>query len=96
MRAGGRDRRFIRMPRGRTDLGDDILRYTVQCALPDGLHVPVGGGRAELCGSVIEQNAEEGMAWVRFYGSDARTRSARPGARVAERLTDRLPCGRAG
>jgi Protein of unknown function (DUF4242) len=75
MRVGARDRRFVGMPRGRTDLGDDIPRYVVQRALPDGLQVPVCGDGAELCGSVTEQNAAKPVAWVRSYVRDARTRS---------------------
>ena len=75
MRAGARDRRFVGMPRGRTDLGDDIPRYPVQRALPDRLQVPVAGDAAELCASVIKQHAEKAMAWVRSYVSDARRSS---------------------
>jgi Protein of unknown function (DUF4242) len=50
-------------------------RYMVQRTFPDGLHIPVNGQGAELCGGVIERNAEEGVTWVHSYVSDDKTRS---------------------
>jgi hypothetical protein len=60
------------MPRP-TDLEDDMPRYMVQRTFPDGLHIPVNGEGAELCGDVIERNAEEGVTWVHSYVSDDKT-----------------------
>ena len=48
-------------------------RYMVQRTFPDGLHIPVNGEGAELCGGVIERNAEEGVTWVHSYVSDDKT-----------------------
>jgi hypothetical protein len=66
MRAAASDRRFIGMPRSQPTLEDDMPRYMVQRTFPDGLHIPVNGEGAELCGGVIERNA---------YVSDDKTRS---------------------
>jgi hypothetical protein len=75
MRAAASDRRFIGMPRSQPTLEDDMPRYMVQRTFPDGLHIPVNGEGAELCGGVIERNAEEGVTWVHSYVSDDKTRS---------------------
>ena len=45
-------------------------RYIVQRTFPDGLQIPVTNGGAQLCQSVIEQNAEEGVTWVHSYVSE--------------------------
>jgi hypothetical protein len=73
MRAAARDRRFVGMPRSQPTLEDDMPRYMVQRTFPDGLHIPVNGEGAELCGGVIERNAEEGVTWVHSYVSDDKT-----------------------
>ena len=49
-------------------------RYVVQRTFPDGLRIPVGNGGPELCQTVVERNAEEGVTWVHSYVSaDKRT-----------------------
>jgi len=49
-------------------------RYMVQRTFPEGLHIPVAGGGAAVCSSVVERNAEEGVTWVHSYVSaDKRT-----------------------
>jgi hypothetical protein len=49
-------------------------RYVVQRTFPDGLQIPVGKGGSELCQTVVEHNAEEGVTWVHSYVSaDNRT-----------------------
>ena len=49
-------------------------RYMVERTFPDGLQIPVGNGGAELCQTVVERNAEEGVTWVHSYVSaDKRT-----------------------
>lgn len=49
-------------------------RYMVQRTFPEGLHIPIENGGAELCGGVVERNAEEGVTWVHSYVSaDKRT-----------------------
>jgi hypothetical protein len=44
-------------------------RYVVQRTFPEGLHIPVGNGRVEVCRAVVERNAEEGVTWVHSYVS---------------------------
>lgn len=49
-------------------------RYVVQRTFPDGLQIHAANGGSELCATVIEQNAEEGVTWVHSYVSaDKRT-----------------------
>jgi Protein of unknown function (DUF4242) len=44
-------------------------RYMVQRTFPDGLEIPVTEGGAEICRTVVERNAEEGVTWVHSYVS---------------------------
>jgi len=44
-------------------------RYIVQRTFRDGLQIPVGNGGSELCQTVVEGNAEEGVTWVHSYVS---------------------------
>ena len=49
-------------------------RYVVQRTFPHGLQVPAGNGGSELCQTVVDQNAEQGVTWVHSYVSvDNRT-----------------------
>ena len=49
-------------------------RDMVQRTFPDGLQISVGNGGSELCGTIVERNAEEGVTWVHSYVSaDKRT-----------------------
>ena len=49
-------------------------RYMVQRTFPDGLQIPLGNGGSELCETIVERNAEEGVTWVHSYVSaDKRT-----------------------
>ena len=50
-------------------------RNVVQRTFPEGLHIPIENGGAELCGGVVERNAEEGVTWI--SSSSRRTRRAR-------------------
>ncbi len=45
-------------------------RYLVHRTFPEELQIPVAKGGAELCRTVIEHNAEEGVTWVHSYVSD--------------------------
>ena len=45
-------------------------RYMVHRTFPDGLQIPVGNGGSELCETIVERNAEEGVTWVHSYVSD--------------------------
>ena len=48
----------------------EMPRYMVQRTFPDGLHIPVGDGGADICLAVIERNAEEGVTWIHSYVSE--------------------------
>lgn len=50
-------------------------RYMVQRTFPEGLHIPVENGGAELCRGVVERNAVEGVTWISSYVSDDKTRT---------------------
>lgn len=45
-------------------------RYIVHRIFPEGLEIPITNGGAELCQSVVERNAEEGVTWVHSYVSE--------------------------
>jgi Protein of unknown function (DUF4242) len=56
------------------DSGDDMPRYMVQRTFTDGLEIPVTNGGADICRTIVERNAEEGVTWVHSYVSaDKRT-----------------------
>jgi Protein of unknown function (DUF4242) len=49
-------------------------RYMVQRTFPDRLEIPVANGGADICRTVVERNAEEGVTWLHSYVSaDKRT-----------------------
>jgi len=49
-------------------------RYMVQRTFPQGLDIPPADGGAEVCRTVVERNADEGVTWVHSYVSaDKRT-----------------------
>jgi hypothetical protein len=52
-----------------------MARSVVERTFPGGLRTPIDGGGAELCGRVIERNAEEGVAWISSFVSDDKTRA---------------------
>jgi Protein of unknown function (DUF4242) len=52
-----------------------MARYVVQRTFPEGLHVSVADGGAELCRGVVERNAEEGVTWISSFVSEDKTRS---------------------
>ena len=61
-------------PTGQPIRRTHMPRYVVQRTFPDGLQIPVGNGGSELCQTVVERNAEEGVTWVHSYVSaDKRT-----------------------
>jgi Protein of unknown function (DUF4242) len=45
-------------------------RYMVQRTFPDGLHIPIENGGADVCDTVVERNAQEGVTWVHSYVSE--------------------------
>ena len=50
-------------------------RYVVQRTFPAGLQIPVANGGAELCRTVIERNADEGVTWICSFVSEDKTRT---------------------
>src|SRR6266567_507242 len=68
-------RRFVAMSGGRPTRRTDMPRYVVQRTFPEGLHIPVENGGADLCRGVIERNADEGVTWISSYVSDDKTRT---------------------
>jgi Protein of unknown function (DUF4242) len=56
------------------ELGGTMQRYIVQRTFPEGLEIPIANGGADVCRSVVERNADEGVTWVHSYVSaDKRT-----------------------
>jgi hypothetical protein len=47
----------------------------VQRTFPEGLHIPIDDGGADICRVVVERNAEEGVTWVSSFVSDDKTRT---------------------
>ena len=74
-------------------------RYVVERTFPDGLQIAVAEGGAEVCGSVVDRNADEGVTWVHSYVSEDKTqdvlrlRRAQPGGDPQDREAQR-PAGR--
>jgi hypothetical protein len=52
-----------------------MARYLVQRTFPEGLHISVEDGGAELCRGVVERNAEEGVTWISSFVSEDKTRT---------------------
>jgi Nickel responsive protein SCO4226-like len=50
-------------------------RYVVERIFPDGLRIPVDAEGAQLCLSVVERNADEGVTWVHSYVSEDRAKT---------------------
>jgi uncharacterized protein DUF4242 len=50
-------------------------RYVVQRSFPEGLHIPLTDGGAELCRGVIERNTEEGVTWISSFVSEDKART---------------------
>jgi Protein of unknown function (DUF4242) len=50
-------------------------RYVVQRTFPEGLHVSVVDGGAELCRGITERNAEDGVTWISSFVSEDKTRT---------------------
>ena len=50
-------------------------RYVVQRTFSEGLHIPVANGGADVCRTVVDRNAEEGVTWVSSFVSEDKTRT---------------------
>jgi hypothetical protein len=46
-----------------------MSRFVVERTCPDGLAIPVTADGAQLCRTVVENNAEEQVTWVTSYVS---------------------------
>src|SRR5579863_9319365 len=60
---------------GRPRQGDRMPRYMVERTFSDGLNLPSGPTRTELCATVVAHNADEGVTWVHSYVSEDRERT---------------------
>ncbi|HEU5362564.1 MAG TPA: DUF4242 domain-containing protein [Gaiellaceae bacterium] len=45
-------------------------RYVVERTFPSGLAIPVDAAGAQVCLTVVDRNADEGVTWVHSYVSD--------------------------
>lgn len=45
-------------------------RYIVQRTFTEGLQIPITNDGVQLCHTVVERNAEEGVTWVHSYVSE--------------------------
>jgi hypothetical protein len=50
-------------------------RYIVERSFPEGLRIPVDDGGAEICRTVVERNAQDGVTWISSFVSEDRTRT---------------------
>jgi hypothetical protein len=50
-------------------------RYMVQRTFPQGLEIPINDEGARVCGTVVANNAAEGVTWVHSYVSDDRQKT---------------------
>lgn len=50
-------------------------RYVVQRTFPQGLHIPVSDGGADLCRAIVDRNAEDGVTWIRSFVDEDKTRT---------------------
>jgi hypothetical protein len=50
-------------------------RYIVQRTFPEGLHIPINDGGADVCRGVVERNADEGVTWISSFVSEDKTRT---------------------
>ena len=44
-----------------------MARYLVERTFPDGLAIPVTDGGAQVCLTVVDNNAVDGVTWVHSY-----------------------------
>jgi hypothetical protein len=45
-------------------------RYIVERTFSEGLEIPIANGGADVCRTVVERNAVEGVTWIHSYVSD--------------------------
>jgi hypothetical protein len=50
-------------------------RYLVQRTFPDGLHIPIDPQGADVCLTVVGNNAQDGVTWVNSFVSEDKTQT---------------------
>jgi hypothetical protein len=50
-------------------------RYIVQRTFPRGLEIPIDAAGADVCLSVVGQNAEQGVTWLNSFVSEDKTKT---------------------
>ena len=50
-------------------------RYLVERSFPEGLKIPANDEGAEMCRTVVMNNAEENVTWIHSYVSDDGTKT---------------------
>lgn len=50
-------------------------RYLIERTFPQGLSIPMTDEGAKACGTVIANNAEDGVTWVHSYVNPAKTKT---------------------
>src|SRR5436305_14605644 len=75
MRALGTGAYVGRVTSGQPNWRTDMPRYVVQRTFPEGLHIPVENGGAQLCREVIERNADDGVTWINSFVSEDKSRT---------------------
>ncbi len=50
-------------------------RFRQNKEFEDGLHIPVDAAGAQICLTVVDRNADEGVTWVHSYVSDDKSKT---------------------
>ena len=50
-------------------------RYVVERTFAEGLRIPVNDEGAQVCLSVVDRNADEGVTWIHSYVSEDTTKT---------------------
>ena len=50
-------------------------RYVVERTFKDGLRIPVDDAGAQVCLTVVERNADDGVTWLHSYVTDDHTKT---------------------
>ncbi len=52
-----------------------LPRYLIERSFPNGLHIPVNEEGAQICCTVIKNNAEELVTWIHSYVTTDKTKT---------------------
>ena len=50
-------------------------RYMVERTFPEKLNIPVNDEGAQVCHTVVENNAEDGVTWIHSYVSEDKSKT---------------------